>query len=100
MTLFHGTSTTFSRFQTPTGREELDVVKGGVVYFTNDVKVAKKYAGPDGYVCIAKVKDPIPYAEQRKKQGLPPKQRKYTRNVYIALPVDVEITEFKRSSEL
>ncbi len=63
-------------------------------------KQQKKYAGPNGYVCIAEIEDPISYKQQREKQGLPSKQRKYTRNVYIALPIDIEIKEFKRVSDI
>ena len=98
--LYHGTKKKFDKFNTPTGVEKMDVMEGGVVYFTSDIQTAKKYAGPNGYICIAEVKDPIPYKQQRKKQGLPPKQRKYTRNVYVALPIDVEIKEFKRVSDI
>ncbi len=40
------------------------------------------------------------YKQQRENQGLPPKHRKYTRNVYIALPINVKIKEFKRTSDI
>jgi hypothetical protein len=98
--LYHGTKEIFDKFETPTGAEKMDVMEGGVVYFTSDIKTAKRYAGPNGYVCIAEVEDPVSYRQQREKQGLPPKQRRYTRNVYLALPVDVRIKEFKRASDI
>ena len=98
--LYHGTKLKFDNFETSTGLEKMDVTKGGVVYFTSDIETAKRYAGPDGYVCIAEIEEPIDYAEQRRSQGLPKKQNKYTRNVYVALPIDVKITGFKRVSEL
>jgi hypothetical protein len=99
-TLYHGTKKTFDKFETPTGREEVDVTKGGVVYLTSDIEVAKKYAGPNGYVCVAEVAEPISYKEQRRKQGLPKKKGKYTRDIYIALPIDVEIKEFLRVRDM
>lgn len=98
--LFHGTQEEFAEFKTPTGAEKLDVMVGGVIYLTSDVEAAKKYAGPHDYVCIVEVAHPESYADQRVKQGLPEKQRKYVRNVYIALPSSVEIKAFKRVSEL
>ncbi len=98
--LYHGTKEIFDRFETPTGVEKMDVMEGGVVYFTSDIKTAKKYAGPNGYVCIAEIEAPIPYKEQREKQGLPLKQKKYTRNVYVALPINVDIKEFKHASDI
>jgi len=98
--LYHGTSKKFNKFETPTGVEKMDVMKGGVIYFTSDIETAKKYAGPDGYVCIAEIEKPIPYKEQREKQGLPLKQRKYIRNTYVALPMDVNIKEFKRVRDI
>ena len=78
----------------------MDVKEGGVVYLTSGINVAKKYAGPHGYVCIAEVEDPITYKTQREKQGLPKKHNKYVRNVYVALPLDIDIKEFKKSSEI
>jgi len=98
--LFHGTEKKFDNFKTPTGLEKMDVTKGGAIYFTSSLETAKKYAGPNGYVCMAEVKEPTPYSEQREKQGLPKKQKKYTRNVYVALPMDIKINEFKRVSDL
>jgi len=98
--LYHGTKKRFEDFKTPTGQEKMDVKEGGVVYLTSDLQTAKRYAGQRGYVCIAEVKEPISYKEQRKKQDLPPKQRKYVRNVYVALPLNVEIKEFIRASEI
>lgn len=98
--LYHGTKKKFDKFKTPTEVEKMDVMKGGVIYFTSDIQTAKKYAGPDGYVCIAEIDKPVVYKQQRKNQGLPPKQKKYTRNVYVALPIDVEIKEFKRAKDI
>ena len=91
---YHGTDKVFEKFETPTNNEELDVTKGGVIYFTSDIEVAKKYAGPNGYVCRAEVRNPTPYKKQREVQGLPPKKGKYTRDIYVAIPTDVEIKEF------
>jgi hypothetical protein len=98
--LYHGTKRTFEKFKTPTGLEKMDVIKGGVVYLTSDITVAKKYAGANGYVCIAEVEDPTPYKDQREIQGLPKKHKKYTRNVYVALPKDIKIIEFIKCSDI
>ena len=98
--LYHGTRKKFDKFKTPTGAEKMDVMKSGIIYLTSDIQTAKKYAGPNGYTCIAEIDEPIPYRQQRENQGLPPKQKKYTRNVYVALPIDVEIKEFKRASDI
>ncbi len=98
--LYHGTKNNFDTFKTPTRVEKMNVMEGGVIYFTSDIETAKKYAGPKGYVCIAEIEEPIPYKQQRKNQGLPPKQKKYTRNIYIALPINVDIKEFRRASDL
>ena len=98
--LYHGTKDRFDKFRTPTGVEKMDVMEGGVIYFTSDIATAKKYAGPNGYVCIAEIEEPIPYKQQRKDQGLPPKQKKYIRNVYVALPTDINIKEFKHVSDI
>ena len=98
--LYHGTKEKFNRFKTPTGVEKMDVMKGDVIYFTSDIAAAKKYAGPNGYVCVAEIEKPISYKQQRENQGLPPKQKKYTRSVYVALPINVEIKEFKHVSDI
>lgn len=98
--LYHGTKEKFDTFKTPTNLEKMDVTKGGVIYLSSDINVAKKYAGPHGYVCIAEVENPISYKDQREKQNLPKKHNKYLRKVYVALPIDIKIKEFKRSSDI
>lgn len=98
--LYHGTKKTFEKFKTPTGLEELDVTKGGVIYLTSNILKAKKYAGPNGYICIAEVTRPISYKEQRKKQGLPKKKGRYTTDIYIALPGNIKIKEFKKVKDM
>lgn len=89
--MYHGTKSVFGEFKTPTLNEEMDVTRGGVIYLTSDIEEAKKYAGPKGYVRIARTTDMISYQEQRNIQGLPRKKGDRTRNVYVALPVNVEI---------
>lgn len=91
--LYHGTKRNIEEFRTPTGLEKMDVTQGGVIYFTSDIQTAKRYAGPNGYVCVAEVDEPVPYREQLTSQGLPPKQTRFTRNVFIALPTQARIKE-------
>ena len=98
--LYHGTKEVFDKFETPTGIEAMDVKEGGVIYFTSDIETAKRYAGSNGYVCIAEIENSVSYQEQREMQGLPQKQKRFVRNVYIALPIDVNIKEFKRVKDL
>jgi hypothetical protein len=98
--LYHGTKRVFDEFETPTGVEKIDVRGGGVIYFTSNIKEAMKYAGPNGYVCIAEIENPLSYKEQRERQGLPQKKGDLTRNVYIALPENINIKEFKRVKDL
>lgn len=92
MKLFHGSPRKFESFLTPTGLSEMDVTKGGVVYLTEDRDVARRYAGKDGYVYEVDALEARSYAEQRKLQGLKKKKGKYTRGVWVALPVNCRIT--------
>ena len=77
----------------------MDVTSGGVTYFYNDPGSAAKYKGVE-YVCVAKVTDPVPYALQREKQGLPKKKGKFTRGVWVALPEDSKPVVFVKASPL
>lgn len=77
-----------SKLKTPTGNSELNVLSGGVVYLTKTVNACKRYGK---YIYKVKVKDPILYKEQRKKQNLPKKKPKYIKDVYIALPENTEV---------
>lgn len=90
MILYHGSPKKFVSFRTPTGRDELDVTTGGVIYLTSDKEVARKYAGKDGFICILNIKEGtkgvVPYKLQRELQKLPKKHNKYLRGVYVATP--------------
>lgn len=81
MKLYHGSPACFSAFRTPTGREEMDVTRGGVIYLTECKKTAQKYAGRHGYVYTVAAPSAVPYAEQRRRQNLPQKQALPARRV-------------------
>ncbi len=89
--LYHGSPVYFNHFRTPTGCEVMDVTSGGVIYLTEDIKVARKYAGRRGYVYEVSAPSAIPYGLQREKQGLPPKNRRYIKGVWVALPSACDI---------
>ena len=97
--LFHGTHQRFRKFTTPTGKREMDVTTGGVVYFYEDPIRAAQYNSPE-YVCVARVTDAVDYAQQRSAQGLQRKKGAYTRGVWVALPANTEIVGFIPASEL
>lgn len=65
--------------------------EGGVVYLSSDRTAVTKYAENGGAVYEVLVADPKLYAEQREEQGLPQKATMYLRNVFVAVPEDVEI---------
>lgn len=73
--------------KTPTGRSEMDVTKGGVVYLTEYPEQCKRY----GDVYEIEVKNPILYKKQRESQRLKKKKPRYTRGVYVALPENTKI---------
>lgn len=92
--LFHGSPRgNIESFETPTGNEEMDVTTGGVIYLSSDQSAATKYSKNGGAVYEVLVADPVLYAEQREKQSLPPKANEFLRNVFVALPNDVEIRQ-------
>ena len=97
--LYHGTQERFYEFETPTGNEEMDVTKGGVVYFYDDLERAGKYKGAN-YICVSKAQNSVPYAEQRRIQGLKKKKGHFTRGVYVALPSKVEVIGFIPANEV
>lgn len=97
--LYHGTRDIFSDFETPTGNEEMDVTKGGVAYFYDDLKSAGEYKGAN-YICISKVQDAVSYAEQRRIQGLQKKKGYLARGVYVALPSKVDVIGFIPANEV
>ena len=93
MTLYHGSKELFSSFETPTKTSVMDVTKGGVVYLTESESVARKYS-QGGYIYTVEAGDSlVSYAEQRKRQGLGKKAKKYLRGVWVALPEDCKIVK-------
>ena len=68
--------------RTPTGASAMDVTAGGVVYLTGTPEACERY----GTVYAIEVACAVPYAEQRRRQGLPAKKGRYTRGVFVALP--------------
>ena len=85
MTLYHASPVTLpvgAQLETPTGRSELDVTRGGVVYLADTPAACRRY----GTVYEVDVSGAVPYAEQRVRQGLPRKKGRYTRGVFVALP--------------
>lgn len=93
MKLYHGSPAQFSAFRTPTGREEMDVMAGGVIYLTECKKTAQKYAGRHGYVYTVAAPSAVSYAEQRRRQNLPRKNKRYLRGVWVALAAGCYIVE-------
>ena len=73
--------------RTPTGASVMDVTAGGVVYMTDTPDACKRY----GDVYEIEVTGAVPYAEQRRRQGLPKKRGRYTRGVWVALPENTTI---------
>ena len=92
MALYHGSTVKFDRFKTPTGLELMDITKGGVVYLTSDIEVARKYAGKGGYIAIVEG-EVVSYKDQLRKQGRR-KHNKYVRNVFVGLPSKLEIKKW------
>ncbi len=76
---------------TPNNVKCWDVTKGGVVYITSDVNVAKKYGNVYVVEPLGEVRE---YAVQRKNQGLKEKKRCFTRNIYVALSGEVRVLGF------
>lgn len=90
MTYYHASRTQLpvgECLRTPTGRSCLDVTNGGVVYLTDTPDACRRY----GRVYVIAVTAAVPYGAQRQRQGLPPKSRRYTRGVWVALPEDTTI---------
>ena len=73
--------------RTPTGASCMDVTAGGVVYLTDSPEACQRYG--DVYEIV--VSEAVPYAEQRRRQGLPKKRGRYTRGVWVALPENTTI---------
>lgn len=92
MTLYHGTDRKFDKFKTPNDISKMDVTKGGVVYLTNDINKAKKYGQ---FIAVVNCNNPVSYSEQRKIQGLSKKKGKYTTNVFVSLPENCKIIEWR-----
>ena len=72
--------------QTPTGRSDGDVLRGGAVYLTDTPEGCCRY----GKVYKINVARAMPYKQALAKIGRVKKAR-YTRNVYVALPQDTKI---------
>ena len=90
--LYHGSNKQFTHFKTPTGKSDLDVMNGGVVYLTSDIETAKKY-GKYVYAVQVDNSNLHNYSELRDKLNLPKKKSKYLRNVFVAKPDDCTIIE-------
>ena len=95
MKYYHGSKKKFSNFRTPTGVEVMDVTKGGVVYLTSDINVARRYAGNGGYVATV-TGDVVSYRDQLAAQGRK-KHNKYVRNVFVGLPSQLSIVSWERA---
>lgn len=92
MILYHGTQANLpidESLRTPTGNSEMDVTRGGVIYLTDNSQACQRY----GNVYEIAVSNAVPYAEQRKLQGLAKKKGRYTRGVWVALPENTKIVE-------
>ena len=89
-TLYHASQKALpigASLRTPTGASCLDVTAGGVVYLTDSPDACRRY----GTVYEITVSGAVPYADQRTRQSLPPKKRRYTRGVWVALPQNTRI---------
>ena len=73
--------------KTPTGHSEMNVLSGGVMYLCNTPTDCQRY----GTVYCIEVSKAVPYAEQRRIQGLLKKKGRYTRGVWVALPENTKI---------
>lgn len=94
MKLYHGTNVNLpigESLETPTGKSEMNVTSGGVVYLTDTPGACRRY----GNVYEIKAVHAVPYAEQRQRQGLPKKKGRYTRGVWVACPEDTQIIRRK-----
>ena len=90
MTLYHASLRPLPLgdcLRTPTGASCMDVTAGGVVYLTDSPEACQRY----GDVYEIDVREAVPYAEQRRRQGLPKKKGRYTRGVWVALPENTRI---------
>jgi hypothetical protein len=65
----------------------MDVTAGGVVYLADSPAACERY----GDVYEIEVARAVPYAEQRRRQGLVAKKPRYTRGVWVALPEHTSI---------
>lgn len=92
MKFYHGTKRRFHSFRTPTGYEGWDIVRGGVIYLTSDIEIARKYAGRDGYIAVVEG-EVRSYKEQLALQGRK-KARKYVRNVFVGLASQLKIVDW------
>ena len=90
MNLYHASNRALpigESLRTPTGHSStsLDVTSGGVVYMVETPAQCSRYGA---YVYKIEVAggNAVRYAEQRRRQGLPPKKSRYTRGVWVARP--------------
>lgn len=84
MTLYHASQRPLpvgDCLRTPTGASVMDVTAGGVVYLADSPTACERY----GDVYEIAVTEAVPYAEQRRRQGLQKKKGRYTRGVWVAL---------------
>jgi len=69
--------------RTKTGRDDGNILKGGAVFMTSDIKSCRRYGS---FVYEIECKNPVPYKVALKAVGRSKKPR-YTRNVFIACPI-------------
>ena len=89
-TLYHASPSALplgGQLRTPTGRSDMDVIRGGVVYLTETPALSRRY----GIVHEIQASGAVAYAEQRRHQGLTRKSGRYTRGVWVALPENTRI---------
>jgi len=72
---------------TKTGRADGNILNGGAVFFTSDIKSCKRYGS---FVFEIKCKKALDYKTALKQVGRTKKAR-YTRNVFVACPADTII---------
>jgi len=90
MMLYHGSQKPLpvgENLKTPTGASRMDVTSGGVVYLCDTPEGCRRY----GTVYAIEVAHAVPYAEQRRRQGLPKKKGRWTRGVFVSLPENTRI---------
>jgi len=85
--LYHGTPTPWNDApRTPTGRDGWSVVDGEVLYLTDALDEAQRYAGSTGVVYCVDAPHALPVAVVRQNQSLSKKRGRWVRGVYVTPP--------------